>query len=184
MESLVNEGGRDRLRLLRKQLELMGKSLHHVAWELRPASIDELGLASALSNYVSEWGSQIDIAADFHCSVGKLDELADDVRTTIYRLVQEGLTNIAKHAAGATAVSVVIDRTDKVLRLAIEDNGPGFDSTPPAETAGERKNAGLGLAGMRERLSLIGGEVEIESSIGIGTTIYIRIPVANERATV
>jgi len=180
IESSVDPGGRDRIRQLRKQMEEMGKTLHRVAWELRPASIDELGLASALATYVSEWSVQYGLEADFHCVDPRVDELSDEVRTTIYRVVQEGLTNIVKHAQPASAVSVVIERVDGMLRLTIEDDGGGFNAATSNEAVAER-NGGLGLAGMRERLALIGGTLEIESSIGAGTAIFARIPLERER---
>jgi PAS domain S-box-containing protein len=183
LEPLLNKDGRDRMSGLRQQLDQMGKSLHHVAWELRPASIDELGLASGLANYVSEWSEQYGIEADFHCRDTKLDELPEEVRTTIYRVAQEGLTNIAKHALGATVISVVIDRADGILQLTIEDNGRGFDVASQTGHAGVRWGGRLGLAGMRERLSLIGAHLEIDSSIGSGTTIFVRIPLDRDRMT-
>jgi PAS domain S-box-containing protein len=179
LETNIRESERDRLRLLRRQLERLGRTLHDVAWELRPASIDELGLASALSDYVSVWSMQCGIAADFHCEDRRFDELTDEVRTAIYRIVQEGLTNVARHAPGATSVSVVIERVDGTIRIIIEDDGRGFDPAS-LQTAG-RERGGLGLAGMRERVALIGGEVEIESTVGAGTAIFARIPVTSDR---
>jgi PAS domain S-box-containing protein len=178
VESTTTEEGRDRLRLLRKQLEEMGKTLHRVAWELRPASIDELGLSSALTNYVADWSAQVGIEADFHCRDTRLDLLPEEVRTTVYRVVQEALTNIAKHATGTTAVSVVLDRSEGILRLTIEDDGHGFDPASPNE---RDRRGGLGIAGMRERLALIGGELVVESSVGVGTTIFARVPLEHER---
>ncbi len=175
VEPLVTAAARDRLRLLRGQLEEMGKTLHRIARELRPAAIDDLGLITALGNHVSEWSAKIGIETDFHCGDQQLDALPDQVRTTLYRVVQEALTNIAKHAPSATAASVVIDRSDGVLRLTIEDNGGGFD------TAARGANGGLGIAGMRERLVLVGGELEVESSAGVGTTLFARIPLEAER---
>jgi signal transduction histidine kinase len=139
-------------------------------------------LASALANYVSEWSAQYGIEADFHCGDDKLDELSDEVRTTIYRVVQEGLTNIAKHARQTTTVSVVIERFGTALRLMIEDDGCGFGAAGASEPAAER-NDGLGLAGMRERLALIGGTLEIESSPGAGTTLFARVPLEHEGAS-
>jgi signal transduction histidine kinase len=183
IESQVDDIGRARLRGLRTQLEAMGKALHRVAHELRPASIDELGLASALYTYVTDWSAQFGIEVDFHCRDRHVDELADDVRTTLYRIVQEALTNIAKHAPDASSVSVVLDRSDTTLQLTIEDNGRGFDPNASPETGKRKKGAGLGHAGMRERLALIGGELEIESTIGFGTTIYARVPLQHERLT-
>ncbi len=180
IEALVNEDGQNRVRSLRNQLEQMGKSLHNIAWELRPASIDELGLTSALANYLTEWSDQFGIEADFHFRDRNLDELPDEVRTTIYRVVQEGLTNIIKHAPGATMINVVIDRTGAMLRMTIDDNGGGFDVTSKIGITGIQRGDGLGLAGMRERLTLIGGQLDIESSIGSGTTIFVRIPVERE----
>lgn len=182
MEVFIIEGGRDRLQLVRRKLEQMGKSLHHVAWELRPASMDELGLESTLTNYVSEWRGQFGIEADFHCHNTKLDELADEVRTTIYRVIQEALTNIAKHAHGATFASIVIDQTNTMLQLIIEDNGVGFDVRLSTEAQQNRR--GLGLIGMRERLALVGGEFDVESSAGAGTTVFarIRLPIARTAA--
>ena len=92
----------------------------------------------------------------------------------VYRVVQEGLTNIVKHAQRPTNVSVVIRRPDATLQVIIEDNGCGFDSARLGAKAGRHR--GLGLDGMRERLSLIGGTLEVESAIGAGTTIFARIP--------
>lgn len=171
IESLADEAGRDRLRSLRKQMEAMGETLHRVAWELRPLSIDEIGLASALSNYLSEWRLRCEVAADLYCTDGCLEGLSEEIRTTIYRIVQEALTNIAKHAKNVTQVSAVIDRSQSTLRLTIDDDGCGFDVK-----GHEGISTGLGLAGMRERLSLIGGELQVESEIGVGTTIFARIP--------
>jgi signal transduction histidine kinase len=148
--------------------------LHRIAWELRPASIDELGLTHALENYIEEWGSKNAITADFHCADAKLDERSDEIRTTIYRIVQESLTNIAKHAAGATHVGIAISMSDDTLHVTIEDNGRGFDPTALSSR--------LGLAGMRERMSLVGGKLEVESSPGAGATIFARIPLATRRA--
>ena len=181
IEKFVDENGRERLRQLRHQLEQMGKVLHQIALELRPASIDELGLESVLGTYISGWGAQFNIEADFHCRNIILDELPPEIRTIIYRIVQEALTNITKHARTTSAVSIVIDRTDKTLQLTIEDNGYGFDPTLPPEPNGQQKSGGLGIAGMRERLALIDGDLVIESSIGGGTTIFARIPLEFER---
>src|ERR1700749_3608341 len=147
-------------------MEEIGKSLDRIARELRPASINELGLNTALANYVSEWSQQFGIPADFLRGDDiDLDPLSDEQRTAIYRIVQESLTNIAKHAREATSVSVVVGRAGGTVQLTIEDNGRGFDTATLNDTNGPTKGRrGLGVAGMRERLALIGGELEIESS--------------------
>jgi PAS domain S-box-containing protein len=175
LELLLKGEGKDRARVLRQSMEQMGKTIHRIAWELRPASIDELGLTSALANYVADWSSQFGIEADFHCRDALLDSVPVGSQTAIYRIVQEALTNIAKHATGATSVSVILSRSDGILQLTIEDNGCGFE--PYTNGSGNARNeTGLGIAGMRERLTLLGGELEIESSVDVGTTIFARIP--------
>lgn len=175
IEYSVDGKTRDRLRLLRKHLDGLGHMLHRIAWELRPASIDELGLTNALESYLAEWSKKQRIIADFHCADTNLDGRSNEIRTTIYRVVQEALTNVAKHAK-ATRVSIVIGVAESTLHLTIEDNGHGFDP----DTLSSR----LGLAGMGERLLLVGGELKIESSPDGGTTIFARIPLVAERVTV
>ena len=181
LEAAVTESGRERLLLLRRQIEQMSHTLHRVAWELRPASLDELGLATVLADYVSEWGVRSGIEADFICTDALLDTLPEELRTTIYRVVQEGLTNIAKHATGSTCVSVVIERMATELRVTIEDNGAGF-LPEVCSSLGPGPAAGLGLAGMRERVALIGGKLENESS-SEGTAIFVNLPMEPERMT-
>jgi signal transduction histidine kinase len=181
IENASKETERPRFRDLRRRLEHVGQTLHHVAWELRPASIDELGLENAVANYIAEWSRQYGIEVDFHRSGATLDGISDEISTTLYRVVQEALTNVIKHAGSATAVSIVVERTSERLCLTIEDNGRGFDVVESSFQATIRQG-GLGLAGMRERLTLIGAELEIESSIGVGTTIFARIPLQQVRA--
>ena len=173
IEPFVDEKGRGRLSLLRQQLDAIGQTLHRIAWELRPPSIDELGLSNAIVNYLGQWGKKHRIKVDFQNLDAKLNERSDEIRTTIYRVIQEALTNVAKHAANATQVGIVIGTSGDTLHLTIEDNGRGFDPAAPTSR--------LGLAGMRERLLLIGGQLEIESSAA-GTTLFARMPLNTERA--
>ena len=181
IEKSLDADGRERLAKLNSLLDQMGKTLHHVAWELRPASIDELGLAATLENYVSDWSEQTGIDAEFYCKAENIDALPDEVRTTIYRVIQEALTNVAKHARESKRVSVVISRVGAMLQLMIDDNGNGFDL---AEKLGTPSRYGkLGIPSMRERLSLIGGSLEIESSQETGTTVFARIPLEQEQAS-
>ena len=182
LESCVDDAAQQQIRVLVGQLDVMGKALHHVASELRPAAIDELGLATALANYVSDWSRQFGIQADFY-SHGTLDDLPNEIRTTIYRVTQEALTNIARHARGATSASVIVDRMRDVLQLTIEDNGGGFDLPDSGSANGSSKCRGLGVVGMRERMSLIGGELVIEASAEQGTTIFARFPLERPRLT-
>jgi signal transduction histidine kinase len=180
IDALVAGPARDRLLLVRKKMEEMGKSLHRIAWELRPPSIDELGLRKALASYIGDWGEQCGTDTDFHCDDPRLDEVPNEIGTAIYRVVQEGLTNIVKHAQRPSNVSVVIRRSDTALQVIIEDNGCGFDVG--ARTALLDARRGIGLDGMRERLALIGGTLEIESAVGAGTTIFARITLDGQRS--
>ena len=173
LEKHKNSIQRDPIQRLRNQVEQTIQAIHRIARQLRPAAIDELGLASALGNYVAEWSEQFGIRADFQCDDDtRLDDLSDEIRMTIYRIVGEALTNAAKHARGCRAVSVVVTCTRSMLQLMVEDDGCGFDTAQ----VGVAVNGGLGIAGIRERLSFIRGDFEIESSLGIGTTIFVRIP--------
>ena len=173
IEPLVDEKSRGRVRRLRRHLDELAQMLHRIAWELRPASIDELGLTNTLENYLAGWSKKHGIKVDFHCADQGLDRRSNEIRTTIYRLVQESLTNVAKHATDATNVSVVIGTAEHTLHLTIEDDGRGFDPTALSPR--------LGLAGMRERLLLVGGQLNIESSPSSGTTIFARIPLQSEK---
>ena len=175
LESVIGEPGRNFLNNLHSRLDNMGQSLHQVARQLRHLSIDDLGLKRALADFVFEWGERFGIAVDLQCVNCDLDRLSGDLTTSLYRICQEALTNIAKHAAGASQVGVIVDKLDDTLRLTIEDNGCGFDVNDVMERSGKGTLGGLGLAGMRERLALFGGEMQIESSAGVGTTIYVKI---------
>ncbi len=179
IKSTIDQRERDRVRQVRGHLEEMGKSLHRMAFELRPASIDELGLSAALGTYISEWSARSGIRCDFQSDASHIDKLSEEIRTTLYRVVQEALTNVVKHAFGATMVSVNMNCNDSMLRMEIEDNGPGFDQAHQTTDARDS----LGLAGMRERLSLINGTLQIESMSGIGTTIFVRIQLVPERVS-
>jgi two-component system sensor histidine kinase UhpB len=175
LEKFLDAEGRQQLMKLNALHDEIARTLHQVAWELRPPSIDELGLTATLDNYVSDWSEQTGIASDFHCRTGNIDHSSDEARTTIYRIIQEALTTIANHAHDTKHVSVVIGRVGKLLQLTIENDGDGFDLTEKLGTPS--KYGKLGIPSMRERLALIGGTLEIESSEGLGTTVYARIPI-------
>jgi len=109
------------------------------------------------------------------------ERFSSEVETALYRVTQEGLNNIAKHA-GATRASLVLERRNGLLIAILEDDGRGFDVD--AALASSARSRRLGLRGMRERVALLGGELEIESSPGQGTTLFVRVPAsAAEPAT-
>ena len=150
----------------------LGRDIHTLALELRPSALDHLGLEAALRGYVEDLATRSHLQIDVHCD--QLDDLRLDsaVQTGIYRIAQEALTNIVKHAK-ATTVSVLLEKRAQALQLIVEDNGHGFE----INGRGTHKVTKLGLAGMRERAALLGGVLTIESSPGHGTTVYVRIPI-------
>ncbi|MDQ3744204.1 MAG: PAS domain S-box protein [Acidobacteriota bacterium] len=143
-----------------------------LAWELRPAALDDLGLASALANFVKEWSKHFGISAEFHTTGMDKERPAPEVETNLYRIAQEALNNTYKHAR-ASRVDVLLERRGDHVALIVEDDGVGFD---PNDKAGADR--GLGLLGMGERARLIGGTLEIESAPGGGTTVFARVPVS------
>lgn len=148
-----------------------------LAWELRPASIDELGLETTLKNFTVELSRHFNIPVGFHSRGFKEQRLLPEIEINLYRIAQEALNNITKHAR-ATDVSVLLEKPDNHIILIIEDNGVGFEPKKKAN-----RSEGLGLVGMVERAALIGGTVEIESAKGKGTTIYARVPAQYTKET-
>ena len=148
--------------------------MHRIALELRPGTLDNQGLEAALSNYVEEWSKRYDVGADFQ-SVGLgAERFPPHIETTIYRIVQEALTNVSKHAQ-ATAVSVVLLRLPEEVVTIVEDDGRGFDPATVATAA--TVDGPIGLLGMRERAVLVGGMCQVESQPG-GTSVFVRIPLS------
>jgi signal transduction histidine kinase len=150
-------------------------SVDFLTWELRPAGLELLQLPSALDDLVHTWSERFGIIAECDCVVpDDSAKLPIDVTVNLYRIAQEALHNIYKHA-GALHVRVMIEvRKPKVL-LIVEDDGKGFD----VASAGSK--AGVGLIGMRERTLLIGGTLEIESTPGQGTSVLVRVPLTPDR---
>jgi len=131
---------------LQELTEQLMEKTHNLAWELRPASLDDLGLQTALSNYVEKWSQRSGIRADFHSQGLARERLPPPIETAVYRIVQEALNNILK-TAGANRVSVILEFRDNQLRAIVEDDGQGFDSEAVRFAPGE--GHGLGLLGIR-----------------------------------
>lgn len=164
----------DRLRQLQRLTNELGQEVHHLAWELRPTALDDWGLQTALSNYVEEWSERCRIPVDFH-SIGLEEErLAPEIEATIYRMAQEALTNILRHAEAHRA-SLILERRPGHVIAIVEDDGRGFDTEAVMNTAETKR--WLGLLGMKERVALVGGTLQVESTLGAGTTLFVRIPV-------
>ena len=164
----------DRLAELRDQIQRLDLEVDFLAWELRPATLDEFGLASTISIFIAQWSKQFGITVEFHTVGLDHERLGSEAEINLYRITQEALNNISKHAQ-AGRVGVVLERRAGQAILMAEDDGIGFDPQQGGRSGAAEK--GLGLVGMRERATLIGGILEIESSPGGGTTILVRVPV-------
>ncbi len=147
-----------------------------LAWELRPATLDDLGLVASLPRYVAEWSKHHGVDAEFRSSGYAKGQLPASAEVAFYRIVQEALNNAAKHAHASRA-DVLLETRDGVVTLVIEDDGVGFELG--AIDAG---SMGMGLIGMRERAALIGASLDIESGPGKGTTIFLRHPIEQTAA--
>jgi PAS domain S-box-containing protein len=160
---------RARLDAIDKIASQIDRDVDFLAWNLRPAALDDVGLSAALQTVVRDWAATNGIEAEFH-TIPAAARLAAESESHLYRIVQEALNNVSKHAA-ATHVSVLLEHTDNEVRLIVEDNGRGFDAE---QTLSYRA---LGLTSMQERAALIGGRVEFESAPGRGTTVFARVPI-------
>jgi hypothetical protein len=147
-------------------------SLRRISEDLRPAMLDSLGLAAAVEHHTGQFAQRTGIACRLRMNREEFD-LDSSLATAIFRIVQEALTNVARHA-GASEVDVQIDETADGIRLTIQDNGRGLTA------AGDRKT--FGLLGMRERVTMLGGHIEIASQPGQGTRIDAWLPLRKERA--
>lgn len=163
----------DRVRHLQEQAMQLGREVRTLAVQLRPSALDDLGLLTTLENYVERWSARALVAVDFqHIGLDTI-RLPIAVETTLYRLVQEALTNVLKHAQ-ATNVSIIIERRVAEVSLIVEDDGVGFDMA--VEHRNEDVERGLGLIGMRERVGHLDGTIVIEAEPDSGTTVFIRLP--------
>ncbi len=144
------------------------QDVRRLAVELRPSALDDFGLVAALERLTDSFAEQTGIAVDFQTALAD-ERLPAEVETALYRIVQESLTNVVKHAR-ARRVSILLARKNRAIKAVVEDDGQGFD---PAEETED----GFGLVGMRERLALLGGRLEVESARDAGTTIAAEVPV-------
>lgn len=170
----------ERVERLQEISELLDKEVSFLAWELRPDTLDKTNFVHALEQYVREWSRHSNIFAEFDVIGMRGVKLDRDVENNLYRITQEALNNAAKYA-GAEQINVLLEKRGEHLILIVEDNGVGFDVSAVQNNGRGRRS--LGLIGMRERASLIGGNLEVESSRGKGTTVFINVPL-NEKSKV
>jgi signal transduction histidine kinase len=163
-----HESARAAARELRPQIVDTLQNVRRLAVELRPTALDDFGLVPALERLTESFAEASGIVVDLEASTGE-ERMPTEIETALYRIVQEALTNVAKHAS-ASHVSVVVSRRDGAVTALVEDDGRGFGAT------GGRAE-GLGLVGMKERVGLLGGRLAVESTEGSGTTIVAEVPV-------
>ena len=155
---------------LASQIEELSSEVHKVAYRLHPAKLDQLGLPIAARSWCRDVSQQSGVAVEFTASDVPA-ELPRDVALCVYRILQEALRNVVRHS-GATTARVELTGTGDALHLAVSDSGSGFD------IAGVKNASGLGLLGMRERASLLDGDVAVQSRPGAGTRVAVTIPLS------
>jgi chemotaxis family two-component system sensor kinase Cph1 len=149
------------------------RQVNRLAWEIRPTALDDLGIQTAVQTLLDNWSESSKIRFDLHLALGE-QRLPLAIETTLYRVLQETLTNVVRHAE-ATEVAVILTAAEQLVTMVVEDDGRGFDwNDAVTRTPLTRR---LGLLGIRERLATVGGTLEIESSRGNGTSIFVRIPI-------
>ena len=154
-------------------LDQAEKQLRRLSHELRPTILDDLGLVPALQFLTEGISNRVDLSIQIESSLKC--RYAPNIETAVYRVIQEALTNVTKHAR-AKNVGIQLTRVDKHLLCLVDDDGIGFDAP---SVLSSKKRSGLGLVGIRERLNAVGGTLQIDSMIGRGTKLLVKIPVEN-----
>lgn len=163
----MGEGTLERIASAHGLVERTIEALRRISEGLRPGMLDVLGLAAAIEHHVDEFRERSGILSSLEMNRDEFD-LDSRLATTIFRIVQEALTNISRHAA-ATKASVKIEETSDSIYLIVEDNGRGVEMAEDKKT--------YGLLGMKERVNMFEGEIEIEGKAGEGTRIRVRLPI-------
>jgi signal transduction histidine kinase len=152
------------------------EDVHRLAWGMRPSILDDYGLDSALARYIEEVAKTAGFEIDYQCTSPEgLERLPSRIEVPLFRIAQEAITNMIRHAKAAHA-SVIVLRQIHDITMIVEDDGQGFDMA----MVKEKGDQCLGLIGMQERVNLLGGNFVIESNPGDGTTIRVRIPLSEE----
>jgi signal transduction histidine kinase len=154
------------------------RELHAMIRDLRPSVLDDLGLVAALKAQAREFEDRTGVSANFKI-VGKRSRLRPELETVVFRIGQEALTNVAKHAL-ADSVNILLNFNENCLKLRVEDNGRGFDPQNTLQPGDDQRKA-WGLLGIQERVALVGGACFILSKPGEGTTIHVTVPITDAR---
>ncbi|WP_052888328.1 sensor histidine kinase [Thermogemmatispora carboxidivorans] len=171
-KSVTSPEARERIADTRNLAHQTLRAIRNLSIDLRPSALDDLGLLPALRWYIKEYQQKCSIEVEFSAT-GFKGRLPAEMETVLYRIVQEALTNTARHA-NATRVSIALREEEGAVHATISDNGCGFDVEALMKTPGQER--GLGLAGMQERAVLLDGSLDIQSRPGAGTTIEVRLP--------
>ena len=163
---------RYRLGELKSTVAATVEAVHDLSMELRPSLLDDLGLVPALQRYVKDYSRRFGMAADFQAVSLDGQRFAPEIEITLYRIIQEAMTNAARHAA-AGRVSVLLESRPTSVLAIVEDDGDGFDLHG---VLGTEMRDRLGLYGMEERAMLVGGRLTIESTPKTGTTVFVEVP--------
>jgi signal transduction histidine kinase len=147
-------------------------AMRQLSMDLRPAMLDELGLIPTLRWYAQNFSKRLGIDSQFQ-AIGFEEKLPSQIETAFYRIVQEALNNISKHAE-ASQVEISLEQKDSTIYASIIDNGRGFDLDKVLHP--ESPERGFGIIGMQERISFLGGKIDIQSRPGFGTRIHIEVP--------
>ncbi|MGZ5927729.1 MAG: GAF domain-containing sensor histidine kinase, partial [Rhizomicrobium sp.] len=171
-DSEASDSIRRRVDKLKSLTTDVGQEVNQLAWEIRPTALDDLGLQKAFQQFLEEWAERSTLAFDVHLALNDR-RLPPAIETALYRVLQEAIRNVVKHA-DASKVGVILEASASEVRLIVEDDGKGFIWEAPegAIAASPR----LGLLGVRERLALVGGLLEVETAPGSGTTLLIHVP--------
>ncbi|HEV2661487.1 MAG TPA: sensor histidine kinase, partial [Ktedonobacteraceae bacterium] len=173
-ESITTQEARARIGDTRRLAHQTLRAIRNLSIDLRPSALDDLGLLPALRWYVKEYQQKFTIDVDLQATTFK-ERLPTDVETALYRIIQESLTNVARHAH-AHKVSVVLKEDADTVYATISDDGIGFDAEQLQKTPGPGQERGWGLVGMHERASLLDGSLTIDSQSGSGTIVRVSIP--------
>jgi two-component system sensor histidine kinase UhpB len=179
-EAVQTEEARKRISDTRVLAHQTLRAINSLSIDLRPSALDDLGLLPALRWYLKEYQQKCSIEVDFH-AVGLKDRLPPEMEIALYRIVQECLTNTARHA-GAHKVSIDLREELDAVTGIIEDDGEGFDLAALLKMPRQERGIGrgLGLTGMQERAALLNGKLEIHSIPGHGTTVEVFMPLPKE----
>lgn len=171
-EQVQSSGEREKILQMRDIARDTLEAVHHMAVELRPVLLDDLGLVAAAKKYIENYAKQYNISVSIDFNNLSRERFLPEIEIALYRILQEGLTNVVKHGHG-TQVWVSLNKEEENLSFMIRDNGIGFDVN---QFQSIHSHTSLGIYGMSERVALVEGMFTINSVVGQGTTIFVEIP--------